>query len=152
MRKITCHFFKKLHENNIMAKTTKFNIKLGNQSNLLDKYKKKIRGKPFVKNDPRIKGNGRPKGQVLASTYLRMHVQDSDIAKVIVDKALEGDKDMLILCAAYLWGKPVNTIINENNGNDSIKEGIKIMFVDANKKEIENAQLIECEDEKMDTE
>jgi len=63
----------------------------------------------FVKGDPRINRKGRLPGQE-GAMFLRKHLKDNELARIIAEKARGGNELCIRLSAEYLWGKPLQTV------------------------------------------
>jgi len=101
--------------------------------------KRKATGRPFVKGDPRI--GQKKKGCIHASTVLRKHIKDEEVAKMVVEHARAGERDFIVLICHYLWGKPVQLNINENNDKSEKPKAIEVNFVEVEKEIIANVNI-----------
>lgn len=96
------------------------------------KKKRKSNGVPFVKGDPRINKNGRPKGSLSVIGRLKqMWAEDPDDFEMFV-KQYRKDKMNSKHIAEMIDGKP-----RQNIGLDGGGEGIAIQFANVFNKENE---------------
>jgi hypothetical protein len=76
---------------------------------------------PFVKGDPRINRNGRPKKAQALAEYFRGHPKCEDIKQMIIDRAALGEELFVKMFMEYGFGKPVSSIELSGPDGDPIQ-------------------------------
>lgn len=64
----------------------------------------------FVKGDPRINRNGRPKKAQALAEYFREHPKCEDIKQMIIERAAAGEEAFIKMFMEYGFGKPVSAL------------------------------------------